>query len=318
MSSPASNRLRPGLHLGLLALTLGSTFFTFLVTFGGGGEGVAGAGMFAVALLSILGTHEMGHYVMSRRHGVDCTLPYFIPAPLLGVGTLGAVIRVRSPIPHRDALVDIGAAGPLAGAALAVPVLAVGLWLSPVVPAGLPPPSWPAEGSLWDVAQRAWAAWRGVSFESPRGAGGFAFVFGDPPLLLLLRWLLKGPLPDGMDVQSHPLVVAGWFGLLVTLLNLLPVGQLDGGHVAYAWLGRRWAVGVGRVALAGLAWFALFHAASWAAWLLVAAFVVKVRHPPLLDEQLPLSARRKWVCAGCFVLFWACLMPAPLRLVPLP
>jgi membrane-associated protease RseP (regulator of RpoE activity) len=305
------------MHAGLLLLTLGSTFFTFLVTFGGAGHGLAGAGMFSVSLLCILGAHEMGHYVLSRRHGVDCTLPYFLPAPLLGVGTLGAVIRVRSPIPHRDALVDIGAAGPLAGAALAVPVLAVGLWLSPVVPAVVPASTWPAEGSLWDVVQRAWAAWRGVTLEPPAGAGGFAFVFGDPPLLLALRWLTKGPLPPGMDVQSHPLVISGWFGLLVTLLNLVPVGQLDGGHVAYAWLGRR-AEWVGRAALGGLLYFAVFHAASWTVWLLVAALGVKLRHPPLVDEARPLSRGRKWVCAASFVLFCACLMPAPLRLVPLP
>ena len=313
-----AHRLRPLLHAGLLLLTLGSTFFTFLVTFGGAGYGLAGAGMFSVALLCILGTHELGHYALARRHGVDCSLPYFIPAPLLGVGTLGAVIRLRSPFPHRDALVDIGAAGPLAGAAVAVPVLAVGLWLSPVVPAAVPAPAWPAEGSLWDVAQRAWAAWRGVSFDPPRGGGGFAFVFGDPPLLLCLRWLVKGPLPLGMDVQSHPLVLAGWFGLLVTFLNLVPVGQLDGGHVVYAWLGPRRAVWVGRGVLAGLCWLALLHAASWAAWLLVAAFVVKLRHPPVVDASLPLSRGRKWVCAASFVLFWTCLMPAPLRLVPLP
>ena len=307
---------RPWMHGALALATWGSTFFTFQLTFGGAGHGVAGSALFATALLCILGAHEMGHYVLSRRHGVDSTLPYFIPAPLLGFGTLGAVIRVRSRIPHKNALLDIGAAGPLAGVAVAVPVLLVGLWLSPVVEGALPADSWPAEGSLLGLAARAYEAWQGRA-PPPGGTRELAWLFADSPLMLLLRFLVKGPLPEGTDVQSHPLVIAGWFGLLVTLLNLVPVGQLDGGHVAYAWLGPR-ARWVGRAALAVLAYFALFHALSWAAWWLLTALLVKTAHPPVVEEALPLSRGRKWVALGCFVLLFLCLMPAPLRLVTLP
>lgn len=307
---------KPWMHGALALATLGSTFITFQLTFGGAGHGVQGSALFAVALLCILGAHEMGHYVLARRHGVDSTLPYFLPVPLLGFGTLGAVIRVRSPIPHRNALLDIGAAGPLAGVAVAVPVLLVGLLLSPVVQSGVPAESFPAEGSVLGLLQQARESWQGRPPEVPR-AGHLAWLFSDSPLLLGLRFLVKGPLPEGTDVQSHPLVIAGWFGLLVTLLNLVPVGQLDGGHVAYAWLGQR-AVWVGRAALLGLGYFALFHALSWAVWLGVAAWVVKTRHPPVVDESVQLSAGRKWIAAGCFVLFFLCLMPAPLRLVSVP
>jgi len=158
---------------------------------------------FAVPMLGILLTHELGHYIAARRHGVPVSPPYFIPVPLF-LGTFGAILLMRGRIRSRAALVDIGAAGPLAGLVVAVPVLAYGLATSPVVPKE---PGMVVEGrSLLYLAMRSWFA---------------------------------GPIPEGHDVLLTPTAAAGWGGLLVTMMNLVPVGQLDGGHVAYALFGRR-------------------------------------------------------------------------------
>lgn len=159
---------------------------------------------FAVPLLTILLFHEFGHWIAARLHGVDASLPYFLPLPLISpFGTLGAVIAFRERIVSRNALMDIGAAGPLAGMVVAIPVIMIGLSLSPVGP--LPNGDYSQEGQSL--------------------------------LYLFLKYLVLGPIPDGHDVLLHPTAVAGWAGLLVTMLNLLPWGQLDGGHVAYALFG---------------------------------------------------------------------------------
>ncbi len=161
--------------------------------------------VFAVPLLSILLAHEFGHYTAARLHGVPASLPYFIPVPpmLSLIGTMGAVIGMRGRISTRKALLDIGAAGPLAGMVVAVPVLAVGLQLSEVKPTGDP-------GYLQE---------------------------GQSLLYVLLKYVTVGPIPDGHDVFLHPVAFAGWVGLFLTMINLLPVGQLDGGHIAYALFG---------------------------------------------------------------------------------
>ncbi len=159
--------------------------------------------VFAVPLLTILLFHEFGHWIAARIHGVDASLPYFLPLPFVSpFGTLGAVIAFRERIVSRNALLDIGAAGPLAGMVVAVPVLLIGLSLSEV---GELPASYMQEG--------------------------------ESLLYMLLKWLVVGPIPEGHDVSIHPTAVAGWVGLLITMLNLVPWGQLDGGHVAYALLG---------------------------------------------------------------------------------
>ncbi|MCU0693841.1 MAG: site-2 protease family protein [Polyangiaceae bacterium] len=161
--------------------------------------------VFAVPLLSILLAHEFGHYTAARLHGVPASLPYFIPVPpmLSIIGTMGAVIGMRGRISTRKALLDIGAAGPLAGMVVAVPVLAVGLQLSEVKPTGDP-------GYLQE---------------------------GQSLLYMLIKYVTVGPIPDGYDVFLHPVAFAGWVGLFLTMINLLPVGQLDGGHIAYALFG---------------------------------------------------------------------------------
>jgi membrane-associated protease RseP (regulator of RpoE activity) len=167
----------------------------------------AGGPAFAATLMAILLTHEMGHYIAARRFGLDVSPPYFIPLPpQISLGTLGAVIRMRQPIQDRDQLLIVGAAGPLAGLVVAVPCLIIGLALSDTGPI--------APGSVLE---------------------GTSLFYGAVKLGIFGRWLPAGT----VDVQLHPMAFAAWYGLLVTMINLAPIGQLDGGHVMRAWLGER-------------------------------------------------------------------------------
>jgi membrane-associated protease RseP (regulator of RpoE activity) len=252
---------------------------------------------FTVAVVTILGSHELGHYVLARRHGVSASLPYFIPLPLLGFGTLGAVIRVRDRIPTRNALVDIGAAGPLAGFLVALPFLAWGYAHSrfgPVPPSG---PSVLGSMSLWGVLQH------GLPRLEPT-------IYADNLLLRGFEWIFLGPRPPGMDVDAHPFVIAGWLGTLITMLNLFPVGQLDAGHLTYALFGDRARI-IGRLALLGLGVLTVVFSFTWLAWLLVVWLVVGVRHPPVTWPEEPLGAARGWVCAATLVVAVLCFLPAP-------
>jgi membrane-associated protease RseP (regulator of RpoE activity) len=192
----------PWTNVALFLATIASTFFV-------GAQITEGSSplrgwTFAVPLLAILVTHEFGHWIMARRHGVDASPPFFLPLPLPPLGTLGAVIVMRGRIRTRDALLDIGASGPLAGLVVAIPVLVVGLKLSPVLPL------------------------------EPHGLDE-----GQSLLYLALKRIMLGPIPAGHDVFLHPTAFAGWAGLFMTMLNLLPIGQLDGGHVAYSIFGPR-------------------------------------------------------------------------------
>jgi membrane-associated protease RseP (regulator of RpoE activity) len=317
---------RPWFHLLLLVVTLASAFVSFAFFLGGQGEElglpgwVGGSLAFALALLAILGAHEMGHYVLARFHGVDTSLPYFIPLPLLSlVGTLGAVIVIRGRIPHRNALVDIGAAGPLAGLAVAVPVLLWGLGHSPIVEAPPLEAGLLGDSSLWMLAQRlfAWLMLQLTHAPTPPELDSEAVwqvLFGDSLLMQGLRWLAVGPLPPGKQLYEHPVVVAGWFGLLITMLNLMPVGQLDGGHLSFALWGRR-APWVGRAVALALLLLTLFASASWGVWLLVTVKLVGFGHPEVIEPGLPLSRGRRWLCALCFLALAGCAMPIPLRQV---
>jgi membrane-associated protease RseP (regulator of RpoE activity) len=315
---------RPLLHLGLFVATLGSTFATFFLTFGGDRgfyEHLWGSVTFALSVVLILGCHEMGHYVMTRVRGVDSTLPYFIPLPLLGFGTLGAVIRIRGRIPSRNALVDIGAWGPLAGFLAAIPVMCVGFALSTVVDqAPLPAQTFPADGSLLALSPKIVAALRAwwTNEPSPWGTGGQSVLeFGDNLLLLGVQTVFFGRLPAGKTVSAHPMVLAGWFGTLVTMLNLLPIGQLDGGHLTYALWGEK-ARTVGKLVSFFLLGLALFYSAGWVVWFFVSAKVVGYGHPPVLDTDEPLSRSRRWVCAACLGVLALCVLPVPLRQIVLP
>ena len=255
---------------------------------------------FSAALLAILLAHEMGHFVLARRHGVDATWPFFIPAPVLSlIGTLGAVIRLRSAPRTRRALVDIGAAGPIAGFLVAIPVLAIGLRLSTIVPEEGPFQHW----TLWDSL----LTWMREGHFLPLREG---LELGRPLGMTLLENLVMD-VPAGHQLALHPVAVAGWFGLLLTALNLLPLGQLDGGHCLYAASPRlhRWAGAPLSALLLGLGVFTPFM--GWAVWGLITGIFLN-QHPPVAESEPRLSPGRRAVLAVSLIIFVLSFSPVPL------
>jgi membrane-associated protease RseP (regulator of RpoE activity) len=232
---------------------------------------------FALPLLLILTFHEFGHYVSSRRRRIEVSLPYFIPG-IPPLGTFGAVIRSRSPFRNRRDLLDVGAAGPIAGFVIAVVVIVFGLSHSNIV----------------------------AMTEVPGGTR----IFGESLVLRLLSWVVLD-VPEGHGVALSPMAFAGWAGILVTMLNLLPIGQLDGGHIMYALLGRHQR----KVALA--ATFALIPLGSflWPGWFIwvVLVLVIKVGHPPTLNDQVPLDSKRKAIGWLAMVIFILSFTPVPIK-----
>jgi membrane-associated protease RseP (regulator of RpoE activity) len=236
---------------------------------------------YSATILAILGSHELGHYFACRYYDVDASLPFFIPAPIVLTGTLGAFIRIREPIPTKRMLFDIGIAGPLAGFLVAVPALFWGLAMSRVV--RLPP----------DFS---------------------GYSLGEPLLFKLASTLLWGTPPEGYSLNMHPVAFAAWFGLLATALNLFPIGQLDGGHISYAVLGRRSTI-VTKAAV-GVALLLTYFSTSWLVWtLLVVAMLVKFgpHHPPTLDEDVPLNRTRLILALVALVILVVCFTPAPIE-----
>jgi Zn-dependent protease len=245
---------------------------------------------FSLPLLVILGAHEMGHYAMARRHGMDVSPPYFVPAPWMVslIGTFGAFIRLRSPLLNRSVLLDVGAAGPVVSFLLSIPAILLGLVWSHALDEA---PAW-ADGSHVGVL---------IDDQILRIGESAAFV--------LLRAV--SPLADAPFVLLHPLAFAGWLGLFFTALNLFPVSQLDGGHVVFA-LSRRWhhVVGVMTVALL------LALSFSWLGWLFWVLLVMvigrgRLQHPPVFDPYLRLDPVRRAVGWACIAIFLLTLVPAP-------
>jgi membrane-associated protease RseP (regulator of RpoE activity) len=261
---------------------------------------------FAGTLMGILLTHEAGHYVLGRRHQVEVSLPYFIPLPpQISLGTLGAVIRMNRPISNRNQLFDVGASGPIAGLVVAIPLLVIGLQLSNVGP------------------------------ETPD-----SMIEGNSILYALLKYAVFGRwLPgDGLDVQLHPMAFAAWVGLLVTMINLLPIGQLDGGHVARAVLGDRHehfsrrlhlllpligiamgtvmfvvALGAGKSTLGALS-YASYGLLPWSIWAALLAWMRRQAgeyHPPVGD--VPIDRTRRRMAIAVFILFLLIATPVPFR-----
>ena len=275
-----------GRNLLLFVLTAASVFLIgglATADLPGGGTAIGfdlREGLLLVAgLLPILLAHEMGHYLTARRYGVDATLPFFIPFPVPGfslVGTLGAFIRIRGPIPNRKALFDIGVAGPLAGFIVCLPVLWLGVAQGQVVPV------------------------------SPANVG---LHFGEP---LLFQWVtaaVHGSIPDGRELAIGRLGEAAWFGLLVTALNLMPIGQLDGGHVTFALLGER----AHRISTIG-SWVCValvYFGPSWIVWALLVR-VLGRRHPSTLDDLSPVGRGRAWVGLLALAVFAVCFVPNPI------
>jgi len=268
--------------IALFALTAVSVLFTATANQAPSWAWILGhplAGLpFAAGLLGILVAHESGHFWMARRLGIAASLPYFIPMPLSLFGTMGAVIRVRSPMRSRRQLLAMGAAGPLAGLAVAVPVLIIGLLRSQVGPIPL------QEG---------------------------VFVEGNSVFYALLKFTLFGRfLPShGYDVMLHPLAFAGWAGLLLTALNLIPAGQLDGGHIAYALFGRhtRWLNRLAVVASAALG-------VLWSGWFLWTALLLLLgqRSAEPLDDVTVLTDKGRALAIGMLLVFALLFTPIPM------
>ncbi|BDG09684.1 site-2 protease family protein [Anaeromyxobacter paludicola] len=264
---------------------------------------VLGGLPFAAAILGILVCHEMGHYLLGRAYGVDSTLPFFIPVPF-GFGTFGAVIRIRSAMPTRRAVIDIGAAGPIAGFVVAVPLLAWGLAHSEIRAVGEGAAQASNVGSPFAILRALWL------HQELRGGGGLQMM-GDSLVTWGVAKLVVGALAPGFDVFLHPVALAAWLGLFVTTLNLIPIGQLDGGHVTYALLGRRGAFWVSRAVSLGLLGFGIFASWNWLIWWLITLFGVGLRHPPALVEE-PLGPGRKLLAVVSLLLFLATFIPVPI------
>ena len=291
----------------LFLATIGTTVLSGAGFAGYSGDGIPGlvlAGLsYSAAILAILLAHEMGHYLQARAWRVDSTLPYFIPIPT-SFGTLGALIRLRSPIPSRDAVLDIGAGGPVAGALVAVPLYAWGLAHSEVRAVG--EMAFSNTGSLWSIAQ---ALLQGEALSW----GGDAMVFGDSLLTSGLQRLVLGPLAPGHDVFVHPVALAAWLGLFVTTLNLIPIGQLDGGHVTYAWLGERGALRLSRLVSWALLAAGIFISLNWLVWWLLTRLVIGLRHPPAIVDE-PITPGRRAVAVASMLLFVLTFVAVPIRL----
>jgi len=258
---------RPQIHIILFLLTILTTYW-------------AHGFLYSISLVSILLSHEMGHYLMCRKYGIDATLPFFIPFPFPALnpfGTMGAVIKMKGRIPNRRALFDIGVAGPLAGLAVTIPVLIIGLKHSEFVPLSQIP-------------------------------GGTIFL-GESVLFSQLSKLVMGPTPQGFDTMLHPMAFAGWAGLFVTALNLLPIGQLDGGHVLYAIFGHK----SQQIYTFVLGAFIIVCAIWYPGWLLLIILLLwfGYRHPPPENDYIPLDPKRKWIGYFTFFVFIISFIPVP-------
>jgi membrane-associated protease RseP (regulator of RpoE activity) len=265
---------------------------------------------YMVSLLAILGTHEMGHYLVSRRHKVEATLPYFIPMPI-GLGTMGAFINMKGIPRNRNHLMDIGAAGPLAGFVVAIVVLIIGLRMSVI---DTIPISFPAGyGAQIEGSSILYLLFKYLSFGMllPHPA-----AYTMSPLLYWLRYFFTGqPAPFGAtDVMLSPVAWAGWVGILVTSLNLIPAGTLDGGHIAQTLFGKRTTrlflpFILGILVLLGMVWN------GWWLWAAMIFFLVGRVYAEPLDQITPLSKSRKVIGVLCIILFLLTFTPVPFNLI---
>jgi membrane-associated protease RseP (regulator of RpoE activity) len=294
---PAVAPARPWVALVLFLLTVASTIYVggqdldraTGQAFFNWGHGLA----FSAALLGILGAHELGHFFAARREGVAVSYPFFIPMPFpIGIlGTLGAFISIKEPVPNRRALLAIAVSGPLAGLVVAVPVLILGLILSDV-----------------QTLAEVYAQLPGASYITE----GNSLLYAALKILVFGRFLPSG----GEDVFLHPVALAGWAGLLVTGLNLLPAGQLDGGHIFFALFGARAAQLMSMlvaVALLGMGFL-------WSGWFLWAVIVALIgqQHSPLLNEVTPLEGPWLTLAVIGLVVFVLVFTPVPITISTIP
>lgn len=232
---------------------------------------------YSFSLLAILLVHEMGHFAACRFHGIEATLPFFIPAPTL-IGTFGAFIKIKSPFSSKKALFDVGLAGPLAGFLVSLPVIALGISQSRLM----------AKEALQP-----------------------GLTLGEPLIFKLISGWALGPAAGQHDILVHPMAFAGWFGLLATAFNLFPIGQLDGGHILYALLGKK-AYLAGVASIAVMVFMGIFFWQGWLFWALIVT-LIGLRHPPVFEDE-KLDMKRKALAAVALLIFLLSFTPAPLSL----
>jgi len=289
-------------------------FITLITTFMSGffqGGSVSSGMSFSAALIFILGTHEMGHFLYGKKYGINITPPYFIPAPpfISPIGTFGAFIKIKSPISTKRALFDIGIAGPLAGIMAAIPVIIVGIKLSRIV-------------------------------ETTSKSLDHGLTLGSPLIFSLISDSIIGKIPEGHDLLLHPVAFAGWIGLFVTALNLIPAGQLDGGHIMYSIFSKKWhrrtsiiiilillLFGIGtqpiiqyfQSYIEGTALYnykGIFNFEGWAGWLMWAVLLtfMGTKHPPTMYDDIQLDGKRKFFSLVALLIFIGCFTPMPIRI----
>ena len=283
------------LHILLFAVTLGTTtavgalhYHSFASQFGRIDVPLRWSLLvpglwYSLTLLSILGAHEMGHYLFCRRYNIDASLPYFIPAPVPLTGTLGAVIKIRESFPTRTVLFDIGVGGPIAGFLIVLPALFIGLAMSNVVPVPV---------------------------------GHDVFYLGEPLLFRAGVKLVFGAIQDGYTVNMHPMVFASWFGMLATALNLLPFGQLDGGHITYATM-KRLSTPISLTTAVVMTRFT----SSWTFMTIMMVLMLVLlgpRHPRVIAEWEPLKRNRYGIAVVALIILILCFTPVPIALVGQP
>ncbi len=238
---------------------------------------------YSIGIMAILGAHELGHYLQARRYGIPASLPYFIPFPISPFGTMGAVIVQQSGTADRKSMFDIAISGPLAGLVIALPLTYWGIKISQIKPGP-------------------------ISYDG--------FIYGEP---LLLKWMLRavrGPTPEGYEVFMHPIMFAGWVGIFITALNLIPIGQLDGGHILYCLIGKRAhrvARGLFWIAAGTVAFSVMFGDGSYVGWslMLFLIWMLGTRHPPTANDRVPLGPLR-------IIVGWLTLMFVFIGLTPMP
>lgn len=237
---------------------------------------------FSISIMGILLAHEMGHYLAARHFGVKATLPYFIPFPSI-IGTMGAVIKIKSQIPDRRSLLYIGALGPAIGFILSLIAAIAGIYLSEIK-------------------------------ALPSNTGGIVPIFGDSILYSFLTKAIHGTIPPGHDIYLSPYAWAGWIGFLVTSLNLMPMGQLDGSHIVYALLGRK-QIFFGWATFAGLIILSFFWP-GWLVWVVIALAFLMIGHPPIEgDEEIILSTGERILGWCCVAIFFLTFIPVPVELI---
>ena len=305
------------LHLGLFLLTFITTTFAGAFwttgqigpyTFDLLAEGLP----YSISILFIISCHEFGHYFAARYHKVETTLPFFIPFPplpyFLNFGTMGAVIRTKSPVFSKKVMFDIGAAGPIAGFIACLIVLMYGFL------------NVPGEQYILNIHPDYFAA--------DYGKDAMGLAFGDNLLFIFMKWVFINPadfFPPMSEIYHYPFLCVGWFGLFITSMNMIPVGQLDGGHISYALFGDKKSYSVASIAfifllVSGVLGFAdafmlqinlNFVWSGWLFWALILYFVIKIKHPPINDST-ELDSVRKFFGYISFIIFIISFSPAPI------